>query len=265
MKRSVIAILILTAGVWKVAAQAPNRAAIAGSKEDEAAVERGGALFGAQCGACHGTSARGTATGPDLIRSVLVRDDEQGEIILPVLRDGRQEKGMPRPGLTEAQMGDVVAWLHTLIYGAANRGTYEFLDILVGDAAKGEQYFNGAGKCNTCHAPKGDLAGIGRKYDPPVLQSLWLNPRRTRGGASRAARTVTVTPASGASISGTLESLDEFNVALRDSSGAYHSLPILNNVPRVEIHDPLQPHFDLYRVLTDVDIHNVTAYLATLQ
>jgi hypothetical protein len=33
----------------------------------------------------------------------------------------------------------------------------------------------------------------------------------------------------------------------------------------VEIHDPLQPHFDLYRRLTDADIHNVTAYLATIK
>jgi len=33
----------------------------------------------------------------------------------------------------------------------------------------------------------------------------------------------------------------------------------------VEIHDPLQPHRQLLTQYTDSDIHNVTAYLATLK
>jgi hypothetical protein len=52
---------------------------------------------------------------------------------------------------------------------------------------------------------------------------------------------------------------------LRDSSGAYRSFALDNGVPRVEVHDPLQAHFDLYPHLTDADIHNMTAYLATLK
>jgi hypothetical protein len=33
----------------------------------------------------------------------------------------------------------------------------------------------------------------------------------------------------------------------------------------VEVHDPLQAHTDMLRKYTDTDIHNVTAYLATLK
>lgn len=241
-------------------AQLPNRAAIEESGQDEAAVTRGAWLFAEQCASCHGRNARGTSPATDLIRSVLVRDDEKGENIGPVSR-------RPHPArLTETQIADLTALLHTQVYAAANRGTYEFLDILTGDAKKGEQYFNGAGKCNGCHSPAGDLKGVGEKYDPPVLQSVWLNPIRKRGAAgARTTRTVTVTPHSGASVSGTLEQLDEFRIVLRESSGALRSFAIDNEEPKIELHDPLQAHFDLYRKLTDAEIHNVTAYLAGLK
>ena len=42
-------------------------------------------------------------------------------------------------------------------------------------------------------------------------------------------------------------------------AGQYHT-----RISR-EIHDPLTPHKDLLRVYADADIHNVTAYLASLR
>jgi cytochrome c oxidase cbb3-type subunit 3 len=255
---------LVTAAACQAFAQAPSRAAMAGSGEDEGAVERGGAVFAAQCAACHGAGARGLTPATDLIRSTLVRTDEKGDRIRPVLSAGHPKQNAVT--LTQGQTGDVIAWLHVQIYGAANRGTYEFLNILTGDPGQGRQFFQGEGGCASCHSPTGDLAGIGEKYDPPVLQSIWLNPRRRRGAeAARTARTVTVTPRSGSAVSGTLERLDEFNLVLRDSNGAYRSFALDNDEPRVEVHDPLQPHFDLYRRLTDAQIHNMTAYLASLK
>jgi cytochrome c oxidase cbb3-type subunit III len=255
VKRWAIAVLL----AWPLLAQDVNYAALEGAKQPQEAVERGAAIFAKSCASCHGPAAKGLNAQTDLIGSVLVRDDEKGELIGPVLRGGHYLKG-------DAQIADVVAWLHVQVYKAANRGTYEFLNILTGDPKKGEQFFQGAGKCSSCHSISGDLAGVGEKYDPPVLQSIWLNPLRRRGAAaSRTARTVTVTPPSGPAISGTLDHLDEFNVTLRDSSGVSQSFSIDNDLPRVEVHDPLQPHFDLYRRLTDADIHNITAYLATVK
>ena len=35
--------------------------------------------------------------------------------------------------------------------------------------------------------------------------------------------------------------------------------------PKVDVHDPLQPHRDLLRTYADADIHNVTAFLVTLK
>jgi mono/diheme cytochrome c family protein len=205
-----------------------------------------------------------------LIRSLLVLDDEKGILIAPVIRNGRPDKGMPKLNLTEDQISDIVAWLHVQTYAADHRNTYLFLDALTGDPKKGEAYFNGAGKCATCHSPTGDLKSIGAKYDAHDLQGRWLQPRSFgrggRGGApSRTAATVTVTLANGKTVSGTLDRLDDFNVALHDQNGDYHSFDRNGDTPKVEIHDPLKAHTDMLRQYTDDDIHNVTAYLETLK
>jgi cytochrome c oxidase cbb3-type subunit 3 len=248
---------------------AASAAAIAGSKENPAAVNRGAKLFATNCGGCHGTNGKGGPGAPDLIRSVLVLDDEKGILIAPVLREGRPDQGMPKPNLTEPQIADIVAWLHVQTYAADHRTTYTFLDVVTGDAKKGQAYFNGAGKCSTCHAATGDLAGIGKKYEPFALQSRWLQPRDGRGATSadspRSAIKVTVTLPSGESVSGKVDHIDDFNVSLYDSSGEYHSFAREGTTPKVEVHDPLKAHRDLLPQYTDADIHNVTAYLVTLK
>ena len=262
-------------------------AAVRASREDPASVKRGGDAFVANCGTCHGATAKGTDVGPDLVRSPLVEDDSKGELIGPVLRTGRPDKGMPKQDLTEQQITDIGAWLRVQVYGAAFRGTYSYLNIVVGDAKKGEAYFNGAGKCSTCHSPTGDLAGIGGKYDPPTLQSRWVSGGaggrggRGRGGTlsangsttaditppeiTKSTTTVTVTLANGQSFTGVPLSITDFNVTFRDMSGAYHSYTRNGDFPKVEMHNPLQAHGEILKTLTDDDMHNVTAYLVTLK
>ena len=122
----------------------PNRggargeaAAIAGAKEDPAAVERGAKAYAANCAGCHGKTGRGNPGAPDLIRSIVVLTDEKGILITPILRNGRPDQGMPKPNLTEQQISDLVAWLHVQTYSAGHRNTYAFQDVVTGDAEKG--------------------------------------------------------------------------------------------------------------------------------
>jgi cytochrome c oxidase cbb3-type subunit III len=252
-----------------------SAAALAGSKQDPAAFNRGGKDFATYCAGCHGPKAKGGPGAPDLVRSLLVLDDEKGMLIAPVIREGRPDKGMPKLNLTEPQISDIVAWLHVQTYAAGHRGTYIFGNVVTGNAQKGEAYFNSTGKCNTCHSVTGDLAGIGSKYQALSLQSHWLQPREVRRGRRSSAAnsknspgalpSVTVTPASGKSVSGTLDHIDDFTVSLRDSSGNFHSFTRHGSTPSVEVHDPLKAHTDMLRTYTDADIHNVTAYLVTLK
>jgi cytochrome c oxidase cbb3-type subunit 3 len=225
---------------------------------------RGETLYAASCAFCHGPEARGAA-GPSLVRSELVLHDDKGELIGPVLLKGRPEKGMPpMAGATAEQIADVAEYLHLLVEKAANRGLYGSLysnEVLTGDPKAGQAFFDGAGGCRDCHSATGDLAHIGSKYQPMALQNRWLWPAGGRGETR--ASTGTVVLRSGERVSGTIKRLDDFDVSLVDASGVYHAWP--RDQVTVEIPDPLKAHRDLLARYTDEDIHNVTAYLASLK
>ena len=242
---------------------------------DTAAVERGQQLLVAQCGFCHGANARGGSGGPDLTRSTLVQADEGGKQLGEFLATGRPDKGMPKFDMPQAQVSDLASFLHSAIYQNSNRRLYKILDIVVGDAGAGEAYFNGAGRCSSCHSPSKDLKGVGAKYEPAALQGRLLLPRgRERSPGSPpvplytdpTALTVTVTPPSGEPVSGGLVRLTDFEVTLYDA-GAGHMRSWLRNgdTPKVVVVDPLQAHMDHLSKWTDADMHNMTAYLASLK
>ena len=223
------------------------------------AVQRGRALFQPACGFCHGEDATGSR-GPDLIRSPLVGHDESGETIAPVIRSGRPDKGMPAFSYTDAQISDIAAFLQAQVLAALRSnhvpGDYPAEKLLTGNAAAGKAYFVGAGGCSGCHSTAGDLAGIANKYSPIDLQSRFLYPRGARS-------TVTVTLPDGKQISGRLLLEDEFTIALRDSSGWYHSFA--TGAVKYTVRDPLKAHRDLLYKYTDADIHNLFAYLESLK
>src|SRR3954454_247175 len=244
-----------------------------GDAPDAAAVDRGKNLFVATCGFCHGASATGGESGPNLVRSVLVLHDNKGDQIGPVIHNGRTSKGMPAfPALTQAQITDIAEFLKSRYQAAANRGAYQIQNIITGDAKAGEAFFNGEGKCSTCHSATGDLAGVAKRYEPDALQSKFLYPGARRRGegaedgkSKRALPTATVTLASGETFTGELEHLDDFNVSITDGKGGYRSWILDNGNPKVSVQDPLAAHLELLGKYTNADMHNVLAYLETLK
>lgn len=261
---------LIAAAIFLAAANAAmGQTSTEGAKPDAAAVERGRTTFVGACGFCHGASAKGGEKGPDLLRSVVVLDDENGNAIGPIILRGRPDKGMPRFPFTQQQIADIAAFLHDSIKNAIERDNYKILNIVTGDAKAGAAYFNGAGGCNSCHSVTGDLKRIGARYEPVTLQGKFLEPDYTWTEGTPAhtvsAISVTVILPSGESFTGELVHYDDFNVALRDANGGYHSFERRSGVPRVEIHNKLQAHVDLLSRYTDADIHNLTAYLVTLK
>lgn len=238
---------------------------------NQAAVKRGQSLFTATCSFCHGADAKGGETGPDLLRSVVVLDDVNGNKIAPIVHGARVDKGMPKFDLSDQQIQDIAAFLHQKIKDAALRGTYKILNIVDGNANAGEAYFNGAGHCNTCHSATGDLAHIGSKYNPVQIQQKILNPRERRSFFARSSSPqknpviATVTLPNGQSFTGALDHIDDFNVALTDSNGDYHSFARSGSEPQVVLKDPLAFHDQMLPKYTDADIHNLTAYLVSLK
>jgi cytochrome c oxidase cbb3-type subunit 3 len=228
---------------------------------DSAAVERGRQIFVANCGFCHGSTAKGGNNGPDLVRSVLVLDDEGSAVALgPVITEGRPAKGMPKFSMSSPQIKDIAAFLLSLSHAAVNRGDYKILNVVTGNAAAGSAYFKQ--HCASCHSPTGDLSGIAARHDPAALQARFLYPTGRKSARSRV--TATVTLPSGESVSGTVNAIDDFSVALVDSSGRYRSW-LLDGSIKVVLQDPLSGHEQLLDRYTDADMHNILAYLETLK
>jgi cytochrome c oxidase cbb3-type subunit 3 len=228
---------------------------------DAAAAARGAAQFKSSCGFCHGDDATGNRA-PDLIRSVSLNHDKDGEVLGPVIRNGRPDLGMPAfSSLSARQIEDIVVFLHSQALAALRSNgvprDYPLAKLLTGNAVAGKTYFNGAGACSGCHSATGDLAGIARKYSPLDLQQRMLYP----GGPSKV--TATVTPPDGRSIQGAVVANDEFDIAITGPDGWFRSWP--KTAVKVELHDPLAVHRSMAERYTDADVHNLFAYLETLK
>ena len=227
-------------------------------------LDRGKALYGVHCNFCHGSDARGGEGGPNLLRSELVLNDQNGEALTPVIRNGRGE--MPRLDLNPAQISDIAAYIHAFPVGGYDASRMVPPSILVGDPKAGEAYF--AKTCSSCHSVSADLKGIATKItDAKRLQQTWLMPGSGRGFGppSGTPSTVTVTFANGSKQEGRLVRIDDFLVVLSDAQGNEKTIAYENGSPKVEVHDPLKPHKDLLPKYSDKDIHNVTAYLVTVK
>jgi cytochrome c oxidase cbb3-type subunit 3 len=253
---------------------------------DPVLIARGKSLFEVNCRLCHGADLRGgDMGGVNLLRSNLVLTDQHGELILPVVHNGRQTPGMPPmppfPQIPDDDVKAIAEYIHSVAATMRGQGNPPpgaepvVLNILVGDANAGRAYFQA--KCSSCHSPTGDLQGLASRYaDPVQLQNTWVAGGGGRGGrggrgagAAGSSRgrdiTVTVTQPGGQKIAGKLERLDDFIVVLTPADGVQRSFRRDGDVPKVELQDPLDGHKKLLPVYTDKDIHDVTAYLVTLK
>jgi mono/diheme cytochrome c family protein len=231
-----------------------------GAEPDKAAAARGAPVFQRNCAFCHGPQARG-ATGPSLITSDQVLGDDHGEKLVPYIRKGVPEKGMPAFGsMAEDKLKDVAEFLHLQVEQVANRGAYQVLNIVVGNPAKGQTFV--AAHCSSCHTPE-TFAHIGSKFrSPEQLQRGWIWPRH--GGDSSLMPTATIKMPGGETIAGRVTQVSDFRITLVDNSGQSRSI---DRVPGVEvkIDDPLEAHQEMIQSLTNDEMHNVTAYLETLK
>jgi cytochrome c oxidase cbb3-type subunit III len=244
---------------------------------DPALIERGRTIYSLTCTACHGADLRGgQLNGPNLLRSQLVLNDQEGESILPIVQGARAQKGMPAIPLPPEDVKAVAAFIHSVLASAQRQGAPPPSeapppDVLVGDATAGQTYFTA--KCASCHSTTGDLQGIGARFpDAKTLQNFWVsggNPGGRSGGRSGGSngRTImaTVTLPSGEKVEGRLVRYDDFLVTLADADVSQRTFKRHGDLPRLEIRDPLQPHRELLAIYTDKDIHDVTAYLATVK
>ena len=241
-------------------------------------IERGKAIYSASCTACHGADLRGGQLGgPNLLRSLVVLNDREGELLLPIVRGSRAERGMPPLPISDDDVRAVAEYVHSVLATSGRQGGPPGVaapppNILVGDAAAGEKYFQA--RCVSCHSTSGDLQGLATRIpDPKTLQTTWVSGGAVGGrgrGAAPVGRvrkpvTVTVTQPSGEKVTGNLVRIDHFMVTLMREDGTFQSFRRTGDTPKVQVDDPLAGHKTLWTVLTEKDMHDTTAYLVTLK
>jgi cytochrome c oxidase cbb3-type subunit 3 len=162
--------------------------------------------------------------------------------------------------LTDAQVSDIAAFLHARAAQALSSSGlpsgYPVEKLLTGNADAGKTFFNGPGGCNKCHSPSGDLNKVASKYSPIELEAHMLYP----GGKHT---TAVVTLPSGEQVKGPVVQVDDFEIGLSDDAGWYRSFS--RDHVKVELQDPLAAHREMLGKLTQADMHNLFAYLATLK
>lgn len=246
---------------------------------DPALIERGKALFSVNCSACHGADLRGGGMGgPNLLRSPVVLMDQHGELILPIVHGERKERGMPAIPLQDDDVRAVAEFIHSVLSTSRGQGAPPESDApapnsIVGDAAAGQQYFTA--HCSACHSPTGDLQGLATKVpEGKELQNFWVTGGQSGGGRGRRGGaqtpdsktvTATVTLPSGEKLEGPIVRMDNFLITVRMPDGSQRSIARDGDRPRIEVKDPLAPHKAMLPTLTDKDMRDVTAYLATMK
>ncbi len=265
---------------------------------DQALVEQGKAIWGRECITCHGTNARGSDSGPNLIRSETVNYDRSkpaagyGTVLGPFLKKGHPtQSGKASASFTDAEILQLAEFLSEKVSDTM-RGSPTYIvlpeNLLTGDAKAGEAFFKGEGTCVECHtSTTRSLAGIATRINnPQTLQGMVVYPAAGGGGrgGGRGGRggpvvpatplappapnpnavTTTITPAGGKPITAIVQDEDSFYISYWDTDG---SLKTMKKTPGMKIvkNNPMQWHVDFSDRITDKQMHDLTAYLWTLK
>ena len=230
---------------------------------DPASADRGAKIYSSNCARGHGDDARGTQAGPDMLRSEAVLRDRRevlhGKELGPLLRTLPQHNFK----FDDRQLGDLSQFFTQVINKILRSGYNDQpTGLLSGDPKAGEAYFNGAGGCNKCHSPTGNLAGVAKKYTTAALQQKFLFPGSGFRVASKLQ--VAVKLRGGKTYTGDMVRIDDFNVTLRGTDGVSRTFSRTPGTVVTTV-DPFAAHEALLDKYTDADIHNLTAYLDTLK
>ena len=136
-------------------------------------------------------------TGPDLVRSVLVLDDEHGSLIGPVLRKGFRTKACPRSTLSDAQypgFGGVPPRTHTSGNQSATRIRFRTCSRAMPRTAK--RTSTARDDATPAIRATGDLAGLGKTFQPAhCRRDSCIRAAAAAGNGTQAKpTTLTVTP-----------------------------------------------------------------------
>jgi putative heme-binding domain-containing protein len=216
----------------------------------------GRAIYNGRCGHCHGLSGEGGRGA--VLNAGRFRHGGSDRELFTTIRNGVPDTEMPGVNVPDMEVWRMVAYVQQL-------GRQGGSDPSTGDPAAGAAVYARAAcaQCHTIGAQGGslgpDLTDIGARRAVRHLRQSIAEPN---ADIPLDYRSVTVTDAKGASISGVHLNEDEYSVHLRDMAGN------LRSFMKSELKDialPRQSLMPAYNTLTPADLENLVAYLATLR
>jgi cytochrome c oxidase cbb3-type subunit III len=219
-------------------------------------ITAGSRVYSAQCQFCHGRDGD-QISGVDLRRGVFRQTlDDAG--LARVIRTGTQA-GMPPFNLSDADLTGIIAFMRAAFDGTAS--------ILVGDAERGKELFDGKGACASCHrtGPAGPLTApplndIGLARTPAALERSIREPTSAMMPINRPVRIVML---DGSAVSGRRLNEDTATVQLIDDKERLHSIT-KRDIRSMDVAtvSPMPAYADR---LTDEEISDLVGYLLTLR
>ena len=176
-----------------------------------------------------------------------------------IIRQGIANTPMPATNVTEAQAGQIVAYLRSLAAGKS-------AVAVKGDIARGKLVFDGKGNCTACHSVAGvgsrkapDLSNVGQARRAPDLERALLEPQADVQPNHRYYRVVMN---DGTTVTGWLLGYDTFNIRLLDGKEQLRSF-VKSDLRSHGFIDSPMPSYK--NTLTPQEIADVVSYLSSLR
>lgn len=233
--------------------------------------DTGELLFRTHCAPCHGVHGDG-GKGPALDSRVLPRASDDATLSA-IITNGIPGTGMPGTRMTQAENGQLVAFIRTL---GLNQPA-----MVQGNAEHGRAIFLGKGGCAACHrvGREGgisgpDLTSIGLRRGASHLQRSLLQPGAEMPDNFNVYRKVIIVPDNYLFVSletkegdkyfGVRLNEDTFSIQLRDTNDKLRSFR-KTDLRRLDKRWGYSPMPSYANLLTPQEIQDVVAYLSSLR
>jgi cytochrome c oxidase cbb3-type subunit III len=182
-------------------------------------IQYGAQIFATQCTACHGTSG-------DQIPGVNFRAGQFKRVVTDNDLRATITTGVPGTAMQPFAFG--ASELTGIVSYLRNMSSFDARGLMVGNAARGQELFTGAGKCASCHAVNGkgphaapDLGDIGTLRTAELLHRTLIDPAAAMLPANRPVRAITK---DGKTINGRRLNEDTYTVQIIDDQERLVSL-----------------------------------------
>jgi putative heme-binding domain-containing protein len=152
-------------------------------------IQYGAQIFATQCTACHGTSG-------DQIPGVNFRAGQFKRVVTDNDLRATITTGVPGTAMQPFAFG--ASELTGIVSYLRNMSSFDARGLMIGNVAKGQALFVGAGNCASCHAVNGkgprvapDLGDIGTLRTAELLHRTMLDPAGSMLPVNRAVHAVT--------------------------------------------------------------------------